>query len=164
MSSEGHTFKCNHCGATYDYQEDGSLKCLNGETKFEYPSKWYNWEKECVKKEIEDGTYHFEDDVRVEKLVGAGVGFVPLEGHFHLTHDINNGIDIKGDNFEFHRSSLQSYAIHIEYNYKDKGAFLDLATADETYFVYPLTKPQYLTKIHFAVEHIYDYLKANMRK
>ena len=69
-----------------------------------------------------------------------------------------------GDNFEFHRSSLQSYAIHIEYNYLGRGAFLDLATPEETYFVYPLNKPLEITKIHFAVEHIYDYLKKNMRK
>ena len=165
MSSEGHLLKCDHCGITYDYLEDGSLKCLNGETKFDYPSKWYYWEKECVKKEIEDGTYHFEDDVRVEILKGAKVGFVPLEGKYHLTHSIKDGIDVKGidNDFEFRRSSLQSYAIHIEYNYLGRGAFLDLATPDVTYFVYPLNKPLYITKIHFAVEHIYDYLKNEAR-
>ena len=165
MSSEGHLLKCDHCGITYDYLEDGSLKCLNGETKFDYPSKWYYWEKECVKKEIEDGTYHFEDDVRVEILKGAKVGFVPLEGKYHLTHSIKDGIDVKGidNDFEFHRSSLQSYAIHIEYNYLGRGAFLDLATPDVTYFVYPLNKSLYITKIHFAVEHIYDYLKNEAR-
>ena len=163
MSSESHFLKCNHCGVTYDYLENGQLQCLDGETKFDYPSKWYKWEKECVKKEVLDGTYSFEDDVRVEKLIGAKVGFVPMEGKFHLTHSIKDGITVTGDNFEFHRSSLQSYAIHIEYNYLGRGAFLDLATPDDTYFVYPLSKPDYITKIHFAVEHIYDHLKGNMR-
>ena len=164
MSSEGAILKCDHCGIEYEYQENGMLHCLNGETKFEWPSKWYLWEKECVKKEVEAGTYHFEDDVRVEKLVGAPVGFEVLEGKFHLTHDIQNGIDVVGEGFSYHRSSLQSYAIHIEYNYKDKGAYLDLATQDETYFVYPLNKPLEITKIHFAVEHIYNLLKSDMRK
>ncbi len=164
MSSETHFLKCNHCGATYDYLEDGSLKRVDGESKFNWPSEWYKWEKECVKQEIIDGTYHFEDDVRVEKLIGAKVGFVPMEGKFHLTHTIKDGIIVKGDNFEFVRSSLQSYAIHIEYNYLGRGAFLDLATPDDTYFVYPLTKPDYITKVHFAVEHIYDYLKSDMKK
>jgi 1-acyl-sn-glycerol-3-phosphate acyltransferase len=164
MSSETHFLKCNHCGATYDYLEDGSLKRVDGEIKFNWPSEWYKWEKECVKQEIIDGTYRFEDDVRVEKLIGAKVGFVPMEGKFHLTHTIKDGIIVKGDNFEFVRSSLQSYAIHIEYNYLGRGAFLDLATPDDTYFVYPLTKPDYITKVHFAVEHIYDYLKSDMKK
>ena len=166
MSTESHFLKCNHCGIIYNYLENGKLQCTNGETIFDYPSKWYKWEKECVKKEVEEGTYHFEDDVRVEKLLGAGIGFVAQEGLYHLTHDIKDGFIVKGtDNeFEYRRSSLQSYAIHIEYNYLDRGAFLELADMHDTYFIYPLNKPQQLTKIHFAVEHIYDYCKANLKK
>ena len=164
MSTSGHIIKCDKCGVEYDYLEDGSLKCLNAEGKFDYPSKWYNWEKEEVRKEVVNGTYHFEDEVRVEKLIGAKVGFVPQEGKYYLTHTIEDGITVKGDNgFEYHRSSLQSYAIHIEYNYLGRGAFIDLATADDSWFVYPLNKPLYITKVHFAVECIYDHLKSKLK-
>ena len=98
--------------------------------------------------------------------MGAGIGFVPLKGKYHLTHDIDEGIIAKGvdNDFEFKRSSLQSYAIHIEYNYEDRGAFLELADANDTYFIYPLNKANYLTKIHFAVEHIYDLQKNKLQK
>lgn len=166
MSSEGHILKCNHCGIEYDYLENGQLKCLNGDTIFDWPSKWYYWQKEEVRKEVINGTYHFEDDARVEKLIGAKVGFVPQEGKYHLVHDIENGITLKGvdNDFEYHRSSLQSFAIHIEYNYLGRGAFIDLATADDSWFVYPLNKPLYITKIHFAVECIYDYLKGKLKE
>lgn len=165
MSSENHFLKCNHCGVIYDYLENGQLKCINAETKFDYPSKWYKWEKECVKSEVEAGTYHFNDNVRVEKLMGAKIGFVPLKGNYHLEHSIKDGITVKGidNDFVFNRSSLQSFAIHIEYNYEDRGAFLELANPDDTYFIYPLTKASYLTKIHFAVEHIYDKLKGELK-
>ena len=71
------------------------------------------------------------------------------------------GVD---NDFSFTRSPLQNYAIHIEYNYEDRGAFLELADAHDTYFIYPLTKADHLTKIHFAVEHIYDYLKEQLKK
>lgn len=165
MSSETHYLKCNHCGATYDYLEDGHLRNVNGDTKFDYPSKWYKWEKECVKQEVLNGTYHFEDDVRVEKLMGAGIGFVPLEGKYHLTHTIEDGIRVKGidNDFEFHRSSLQSYAVHIEYDYEHRGGLIDLADSNDSYFVYPLTQSAQLTKIHFAAEHIYDLLKSKLK-
>ena len=165
MSSETHFVKCNHCGITYDYLENGQLKCVNGETKFNYPSEWYKWEKECVKKEVEEGTYRFEDEVRVEKLLGAKIGFVPQDGKYHLVHDVENGIIVKGEDndFEFIRSPLQSYAIHIEYDYLNRGAFVELADIDDTYFIYPLNKPEYVTKIHFAVEHIYDYHKNKLK-
>ena len=166
MSSESHYLKCNHCGIIYDYLENGQLKCTNGDTIHDWPSKWYKWEKECVKQEVLKGTYHFEDDVRVEKLLGAKIGFVPLEGKYHLTHDINEGIIAKGvdNDFIFKRSSMQSFAIHIEYNFEDRGAFLELADANDTYFVYPLNKANNLTKIHFAVECIYDHLKGKLKE
>ena len=166
MSSESHFLKCNHCGVTYDYLENGLLKCVNAEGKFERISKWYKWEKECVRQEVINGTYHFEDDVRVEKLMGAGIGFVAQEGHYHLTHDIEEGFNVKGmdNDFKYHRSSLQSYAVHIEYNYEDRGAFLELADNKDTYFIYPLNKANSLTKIHFAVEHIYDMKKKKLNE
>ena len=166
MSTEGHFLKCNHCCVTYDYLENGDLQNINGETKFNRVSDWYKWEKACVKEEVLNGTYHFEDDVRVEKLLGAKIGFVPLEGKYHLTHDIKEGFYAKGvdNDFCFHRSSLQSYAIHIEYQYEDRGSFLELADLNDTYFIYPLNKADHLTKIHFAVEHIYDHLKEQLKQ
>ena len=166
MSAETHYLKCNHCGATYDYLENGQLQRVDGEGKFSYISDWYKWEKACVKEEVINGTYHFEDDVRVEKLLGAGIGFVPQDGKYHLTHDINDGITLKGvdNDFVFHRSSLQSYAIHIEYSYLDRGSFLELADNKDTYFIYPLTTPDKITKVHFAVEHIYDHLKGKLKE
>ena len=91
--------------------------------------------------------------------MGAKIGFVPLEGEYHLEHSIKDGITVKGKNseeFSFVRPPLHSYGIHIEYDYIGRGAFLELASNKDTYFVYPLNKPQQLTKIHFAVEHIYD--------
>ena len=114
---------------------------------------------------MEEGTYRFEDEVRVEKLLGAKIGFVPQDGKYHLVHDVENGIIVKGEDndFEFIRSPLQSYAIHIEYDYLNRGAFVELADIDDTYFIYPLNKPEYVTKIHFAVEHIYDYHKNKLK-
>ena len=166
MSSKTHFLKCNHCGVTYDYLENGQLQNVEGETKFKYPSDWYKWEKECVKKEVEDNTYHFEDEVRVEKLLGAKIGFVSQEGKYQITHTLKNGIVVKGvdNDFEFVRPPLQNFAIHIEYSYLDRGSFLEVADLNDTYFVYPLNKANHLTKIHFAVEHIYDHYKENLKK
>ena len=166
MSTETHFIKCNHCGATYDYLENGQLQRLDGESKFIWPSEWYKWEKECVKEEVYNGTYHFEDDVRVEKLLGAKIGFVPQEGHYHLTHTIKDGFVVEGtdNDFRFVRSPLQNFALHIEYDYLDRGAFLELADLQDTYFIYPLNKQANLTKIHFATEHIYDFYKERLKK
>ena len=83
----------------------------------------------------------------------------------YLTHDIKEGFNLKGtdNNFSFHRSSLLSYAIHIEYDYLNRGPMLELADNKDTYFIYPLNRYKELTKIHFAVEHIYDLMKNKLK-
>ena len=45
----------------------------------------------------------------------------------------------------------------------ERVSFLELADRNDTYFVYPLCKKAQLTKIHFAVEHIYDLLKNKLK-
>lgn len=165
MSSSGVILKCNHCGVAYEYQEDGLLKCLNGETKFERPSQWFNWEKEEVNKEVLNGTYHFEDDVRLEHLEGIGAGFKVQDGKYHLTHSIEEGIVVTGDNgFKYERGPLSSWNIHIEYNWKMRGSCLDLATNDETWFAYLSCNDMAVTKIRFAVECIYNYQESKLKK
>ena len=165
MSSKGNTLSCDECGTKYRLNEDGTLSCVNGEAKFTKISSWFEWEKTNVEKEVRDGTYHFEDDIRMEKMEGVKVGFVPLEGEHHLTHDIDNGIIVKGPSgVVFHREPLQSFGLHIDYNWKGKGGLIDLSSPDETYFAYPLNKEKWLTKIRFAVEAIYDLKKEEIKK
>ena len=160
MSSSGNTLKCDACGVEYRLNEDGTLSCLNGDAKFTRISQWFDWEKDNVTKEVKEGRYHFEDDVRMEKMEGVKVGFVPLEGNHHLTHDIDNGIIVKGpEGIVFHREPLQSFGLHIDYDYHQNGAMIDLSSPDETYFAYLLSKEKWLTKIRFAVEAIYDLKK-----
>ncbi len=165
MSSKGDTLSCDECGTEYRLNEDGTLSCVNGEAKFTKISSWFEWEKSNVEKEVRDGTYHFEDNIRMEKMEGVKVGLVPLEGEHHLTHDIDNGIIVKGPSgIVFHREPLQSFGLHIDYNWKGKGGLIDLSSPDETYFAYPLHKEKWLTKIRFAVEAIYDLKKEEIKK
>lgn len=168
MSSKGTTFKCDRCGALYNYNEDGSIQCLTETSKFTRIQDWYDWEKEETRKEILEGKYCFEDKVRVEKLIDAKIGFMSMGDEFTLVHDekgfLVKGIDNNGQPFEYERNSSTSYAVAVFYNYKNKGGCLDLATTLDTYFVYPTTKEKWLTKIHFATEILYDLAKANISK
>ena len=49
MNSKGSQIKCNACGNTYELTENGFLRNINGETKFDHIPNWYLWERECVK-------------------------------------------------------------------------------------------------------------------
>ena len=49
-------------------------------------------------------------------------------------------------------------------NYKYGGDVFDVATIDENYWIYPLTKRDILTKVSLATEEIYFMHKENLHK
>lgn len=152
---------CEHCGSIWEMNVYGQLKRQNGEDIFTHVPDWYRWERENVRREIEEGRYHFEDTARLEKIINASAGFKVI-GNVKLTHD-ENGFTMKGSlnngqTFEFNRTVASMRSVHIEYDFKERGDAIDLCTLDDTYFVFPLTARNCLTKLHFATEelHIFD--------
>ena len=65
MTSQGSRLTCTACGKSWELEEDGSLRALEGETEFSHVPDWFEWERSQVRRQIEDGTYRFEDDVEV---------------------------------------------------------------------------------------------------
>lgn len=155
---------CTNCGINYHMDEYSRLHATNGETKFEHVPDWYRWERDEVRKEIEEGTYHFDDVVRIEHLDNAKLGFRTL-GHIKFTHDMD-GIHLHGKlddgtNFDFDNAPINTPSIHVEYNFKKKGTkirgqAIDINTENDTWFIYPQTNDRVLTKIHLAVECLFD--------
>ena len=60
------------------------------------------------------------------------------------------------------KKPLSLYSLHIEFDYFGKGDCIDLSTLDDTFYIYPLTRKNVVTKLQFAVEEIYK-LKAKQR-
>ena len=164
MRSEGTKLWCTECGATYEMNEYGQLSCINGETKFSHAPDWYNWERSEVIKEVNNGTYYFEDEVRIEHLENYQVGYKEL-GNIKFTHDMNglhlHGILKNGEEFHFDNPANNTPSIHIDYDYKKRGTVkrgqaLHISTLKDTWFIFPKTNLDVITKIHFAVEALYD--------
>ncbi|MCU0104343.1 hypothetical protein N7603_01580 [Acholeplasma vituli] len=159
MNSDQNRIWCEACGKTYEQDEYGVLKATSGETEFTHIPDWYEFEREQVKKQILEGTYHIEDDVRIESLPNAK-GFHVL-GDGHLIHDVN-GFRITGDfdpNFNLIREPLSLYGLHIEYNYKNHGDAIDISSLDNSFWIFPKTKKDIITKMHFGVEELYKLAK-----
>lgn len=155
---------CENCGARWMMDEYGRLhRTDGGDDIFSHVPDWYRWEREQVRKQVRDGSYSFEDTARVEELVNCrDAGFIPL-GEVRFTHDMNGftlqGTLDDGTTFDFNRSVISMYSCHIEYNFKGRGDAIDLATKGKTYFIFPLTARNVLTKIHFAEEEMHNLLK-----
>lgn len=157
MNSKRIHLWCENCNYKWEMDEYSALHCLNGKDRFKLPSDWYRWEKEETIKEVNNGTYRYEGTCRIEKLVNAQVKFRHI-GTIKMIHDIN-GFQFEGildDNTPFNlvKPPLSTRSVHIEYNYKNRGDALDIATNEDTWFVYPTNSC--LTKFNFATEAIFD--------
>jgi len=163
MDSEGTQIYCKTCGKRWNLNEDGTLSALSGETEFSHVPDWYNWERTQVEEQIEKGTYSFEDAVEVfsmprcwkfEKLGKAKIrhtideGFV-LEGHYN------------GEDYRIQRMPIQQNSLHVEYDYcylRPEDCF-DISTENDSFYCYPETRKNVLTKLAFATEILHERAK-----
>jgi DNA-directed RNA polymerase subunit RPC12/RpoP len=155
MDSKGAELFCTACGKRWTLQEDGSLAANDGETEFTRVPDWYLWEREQVEKQIEDGTYSFEDEVEVYGFPRCW-RFIPL-GNGKLRHDPVEGFTVEGEYngapYRVHRTPAEMNSLHVEYDYcyiKPLDC-LDISTEKDSVYCYP-TKQNVITKLAFATE------------
>ena len=159
MSSSGTILKCNACGKEWKLTELSELEALDGETEFSHIPDWYEWERENVRREVEEGTYSSGTlPVKVNTLPNAKK-FIYL-GEGTLTHDMNGftvrGTDVDGDPFEMIKNVPSLYSCHIEYEYLGKfGDCVDLNTLEDTWYIYPFGRDFAVTKFALATEELY---------
>lgn len=169
MCSEGINIWCSNCQINYEMNEYGQLRCTNGASKFTHAPDWYRWERDEVIKEVQNGTYYFEDEVRLEHLVNYQMGYREI-GTVKFVHDMQgihlHGTLLNGEAFDFDNNPLNTPSIHIDYNYKKRGTVkrgqaIDINTINDTWFIFPKTPNEVVTKIHFATEALYDFWSKN---
>ena len=158
MDSRGAELFCTECGKRWVWQEDGFLRAVEGETEFDHIPDWFEWERQQVKKQIEDGTYSFTDEVDVWSLPRV-YRYIPL-GKAKLTHDLENGFILqghyRGQDYFIQRKPEQTNSLHVEYDFHRlrKENCFDISTEDDSYYCYP-TNPLVITKLALATEEIY---------
>lgn len=166
MDSAGTEIWCNACGKRHYQNEYGQLEALDGVTKYPHIPDWYESQRANVRKELENGTYYFEDEVYIESLPNTK-GYIPL-GDGKLIHTKDGfkltGKDIDGSPLELIKETKSLYSVHIEFDYQlrsDKvvADAIILSTLDDTYYIYPKTKRDQVVKLRFAVEEAYKLLK-----
>lgn len=159
MQSGGVHLWCEECGAKWEMDTLSRLHGVNTDKGFSHIPDWYKWERMEVRKEVVAGTYHFEDEVRVEDFYNSKTSCIPV-GEAHFVHDENGftfeGV-VNGKEFKLNKPVSSMYSVHIEYNFLNRGDAFDIATEETSYFMFLKTAQNYLTKLHFAQEELYDY-------
>lgn len=160
--SAGTKLWCRKCGKTWEQDEYGKLHAVEGETRFSHIPDWSNWERECVCEEIENGTYYFEDDVKVKTLPNAFRFYNQGMGKFIQTPTETKVIcNYYGEeSYVMERSALGLESMHIEYDYLGHGDCVDISIPNDSFWCY-FTKRDVITKISFATEEMHKLAKRS---
>ncbi len=154
--SSGAELFCTVCNKRWRMTEYGELQATDGKTIFSHIPDWSRWERECVKKEIEDGSYFFEDEVRLETIPGGNTFYA--QGTAKFTQN-TKGTFIEGtcykEPFKLHKKPLELECLHIEYDYLKRGDCVEVSVPDDSYWCYFLNQKNVVTKLSFATEELY---------
>lgn len=163
MMTKGTVLTCGSCCHEWEMSEYGELKALEGETYYSHIPSWYEWQRKCVRDEIEAGTYLLDIPCKIKSLPNSK-GFVNV-GEGRLVHN-TEGFKLEGNwddskwNLEIPAASL--YSVHIEYNYmQEHRDCIDLSTLKDTFYIYPKGSEFSVTKISLATEELF---KLKMQK
>ena len=158
MLGKGITITCLHCGKAYELTEYGFLKSLTGDTIFNHVPDWYTWERESVRKELEEGTYCLDIPVDIYMLVNTKCVYKVGEGQlvhttegFHLT-----GCEGKID---YHLKPQASYSLYSDFFWYEIGDMISIGDEKIQYYCFPKNQENIAAKTRLAAEELHKLVK-----
>ena len=162
MEGRGIHLTCHACGKTWEMDEYGQLAACEGETEYPHIPDWYTWQRECVRKELEDGTYLLDEDVDI--AVQVNLDGVCMIGRGHLTHDLNGFHLTSADGkLDYKQSALASHTLYSDYYWYEMGDIIGIGDNEFSYFCFPGEKVS-VSKARLATEELYKMKKVRKKK
>ena len=168
MEGRGTELKCNHCQAKWELTETGFLKmtdegCVAEKGScniFSHVPDWYKWQRELVRKEIEEGLYHIDTDVDIYMLVDTKA--IYKVGSGHLRHD-TNGFVLDGCNGKLHyeQKPKASYSLYSDYYWYEIGDMICIGDMKTLYYCFPKNKGDIAAKARIATEELYKFVQKD---
>lgn len=156
MEGKGITLTCHHCGKTYTLTETGYLQAEDG--IFNHVPDWYQWQRQQVRKQLEDGTYRLDVDVDIAMLVDYKALYMVGQGR--LTHD-NSGFRLTGceGKLDYTQPPLASYSLNADYLWYEIGDVICIGDRNTLYYCFP-KGADVVAKTRLATEELYKLLRT----
>ncbi len=157
MEGKGIHLTCHACEKSWTMDEYGQLSAEVGDTEFLHIPDWYRWQRDCVSKELEEGTYRLDTDVEI--AVQVNLNGVCMIGEGHLTHNLDGfyltGADGK---LEYRQSPVYSHTLYSDYYWYEIGDVIGIGDNEFSYFCFPKGEVS-VTKARLATEELYKMKK-----
>ena len=162
MEGKGIHLTCHGCGKRWEMDEYGQLAACQGETEYPHIPDWYTWQRECVRKELEEGTYLLDTDVDIAMQVN--LDGVCMIGPGHLRHD-ENGFRLTGaeGKLDYTQSPVASHTLYSDYYWYEIGDVIGIGDNEFSYFCFPKGDIS-VTKARLATEELYKMKKKRPKR
>ena len=161
MEGKGIHLTCHACNTQWTMDEYGQLSAKDADTVYPHIPDWYRWQRDCVRKELEDGTYLLDTDVDI--AVQVNLDGVCMIGEGHLTHDLNGFHLTGGDGkLDYSQSPVHSHTLYSDYYWYEIGDVIGIGDNEFSYFCFP-KKNVSVTKARLATEELYKMKKQRNR-
>ncbi|MBQ2433876.1 MAG: 1-acyl-sn-glycerol-3-phosphate acyltransferase [Clostridia bacterium] len=159
MEGKGIRLTCHACNKTWTMDEFGQMNADDGNTEFSHIPDWYRWERECVKKELEDGTYCL--DTEVEIAVQVNLNGICKIGTGRLTHSMDGFHLVGADGkLDYRQGPVFSHTLYSDFYWYEIGDVIGIGNNKYSYFCFPKENVS-VSKVRLATEEIY---KKNKQK
>lgn len=148
---KGITLTCKSCKTVYTLDE---LGYLTAETPaFTHIPDWYAWQRQQVRRELEEGTYRLEREVEIGMLVDTKALYMVGKGT--LIHD-ENGFRLTGCNgkLTYEQGPLACYSLYADYYWYEIGDVICIGNKDALYYCFP-SGGDVVAKTRLAAEELY---------
>ena len=161
MVGQGTSLTCNACGKVWEMDEYGQLLSKDGNTEFSHIPDWYTWQRECVRNEIEEGSYKI--DTEVDIALQVNLDGICKVGKGRLVHD-ENGFHLMGGDgkLDYKQSPLFTHTLYSDYYWYEIGDVIGIGNNEISYFCFP-DESVSVTKARLATEELYRMKKAEIR-
>lgn len=158
MEGKGTMLTCHACGKEWELDELGALRATDGKGIFDHIPDWYDWERECVRREILDGEYGFDVPAELYAMVNTK-GLYHI-GNGRILHGIE-GMRITGcdGKLDFYKKSVSMYAVGAAFHWYKVGDGICIGDNSITYLAALREDTHLVMKARFASEEIYKILK-----
>jgi len=161
MEGKGIHLTCHACGKKWEMDEYGQLIACEGETEYAHIPDWYTWQRKCVRKELEEGSYLLDTDVDI--AVQVNLDGVCMIGPGHLTHNLE-GFHLTGADgkLDYVQSPVASHTLYSDYYWYEIGDVIGIGNNEFSYFCFPKGDVS-VTKARLATEELYKMKKVRRK-
>lgn len=168
MLGQGTRIGCRQCGKSYELTEYGYLQAVEdteetcGQPGFTHIPDWYRWERECVRQELEAGTYRLQVPVTIYMLVNMDCVYQVGEGT--LVHSVD-GFHLTGceGRLDYKQEPMASYSLYSDFYWYEIGDVICIGDTRAQYYCFPQGSGDIVAKTRLATEELYKLLQHKGR-